>query len=175
MFLFILKSVKPGLNKSVSTSHIIGDVGLLLIRSSKRVFLSKSQVRDSQCSWKHENHTSHIRLLLLSFFFEFYPQLIRDGKIYSLQTPLYIIKKGKEFEYIFTETEMAKVLPTLPKSATYARMKGLGELSPEILAKFSFSNSRELIQFTMEDEEVVAQLLENFMGVDGEERREFVS
>jgi DNA gyrase subunit B len=118
---------------------------------------------------------SHIRLLLLSFFFQFYPQLIRDGRIYIVETPLYIIKKGKETQYVFTETEMAKVIPTLPKNAIYTRMKGLGELDPKILAEFAFSENRKLKQYKMADEAMVNQLLQNFMGVDGEERREFVS
>lgn len=118
---------------------------------------------------------SHIRLLLLSFFFQFYPQLIRDGRIYIVETPLYIIKKGKETQYVFTETEMAKVIPTLPKNAIYTRMKGLGELDPKILAEFAFSENRKLKQYKMADEAMVNQLLQNFMGVDGEQRREFVS
>ena len=146
-----------------------------MIRSSKWVFLRLTQVRDSQCLWKHKNNTGHIRLLLLSFYFAFYPQLIRDGKIYSVETPLYIIKQGKKIQYVFTETEMTKLLPTLPKSATYSRMKGLGEVSPTELAKFTFSTERRLLQYTMDDEEMVEQLFENFMGIDGAERREFVS
>ena len=118
---------------------------------------------------------SHIRLLLISFFFEFYPQLIRDGKIYAVETPLYIIKKGQTLQYVFTESEMEKVLKTLPKSATYSRLKGLGELNQDVLAEFAFSPKRRLVQYRMTDEDMVEQLLENFMGVDGDERREFVS
>jgi len=117
----------------------------------------------------------HIRLLLLSFFFEFYPQLIRAGKIYVMETPLYMIKKGKQVQYAFTETEMATIKKELPKTATYSRLKGLGEVDAKVLAGFAFSPQRMLKQYIMSDEDLVANLLENFMGVDGEERREFVN
>lgn len=118
---------------------------------------------------------AHINLLLITFFFQFYPQLIREGKIYTVQTPLYIIKTNNKTEYLFTEKEMSARQKTLPKNATISRLKGLGELNPKVLAEFSFSDKRNLYQYTMEDEAMVRQLLENFMGVDGAERREFVS
>ena len=118
---------------------------------------------------------SHINLLLLTFFYTHYPQLIRDGKIYSVDTPLYTIKQGNKTRYVFSELEMEKLKTTLPKTATYFRAKGLGELDPEVLAEFVFSNKRVLKQYTMDDEDMVRQLLENFMGQDGAERREFVS
>ena len=117
---------------------------------------------------------AHISLLLLTFFYTYYPQLIQEGKIYEINTPLYSIKRNNKTEYVFSETEMAKIKPTLPKTAIYSRFKGLGELDPKTLAEFAFSNKRQLKQFTMGDEDEVKSLLENFMGVDGQERREFV-
>ena len=67
---------------------------------------------------------SHINLLLLTFFYTYYPQLIRDGKIYSVDTPLYTIKQGNKTKYVFSELEMEKLKTTLPKTATYFRAKG---------------------------------------------------
>jgi DNA gyrase subunit B len=118
---------------------------------------------------------AHINLLLLTFFYTYYPQLIREGKIYTIETPLYSIKRNNRTEYVFTQAEMDKIKPNLPKTAVYSRFKGLGEVNPEVLAQFTFSNSRVLKQYKMEDEEMVQQLLENFMGEDGAERREFVN
>lgn len=117
---------------------------------------------------------AHISLLLLTFFYTYYPQLIQEGKIYEINTPLYSIKRNNKTEYVFSETEMAKIKPTLPKTAIYSRFKGLGELDPKTLAEFAFSNKRQLKQFTMGDEDEVKSLLDNFMGIDGQERREFV-
>ena len=70
---------------------------------------------------------------------------------------------------------MNKLKLTLNKDALISRAKGLGELDPKVLAEFAFSDKRILIQYTIEDEEMVNNLLENFMGVDGTERREFVN
>ena len=67
---------------------------------------------------------AHINLLLLTFFYTYYPQLIRDGKIYSIDTPLYTIKQGNKTRYVFSELEMGKLKTTLPKTATYFRAKG---------------------------------------------------
>src|SRR5690554_5195710 len=91
---------------------------------------------------------AHINLLLITFFFQFYPQLIREGKIYTVQTPLYIIKTNNKTEYLFTEKEMSARQKTLPKNATISRLKGLGELNPKVLAEFSFSDKRNLYQYT---------------------------
>lgn len=117
---------------------------------------------------------SHIELLLLTFFYEFYPQLIRDGKIYTILTPLYNIKNGQKVEYVFTEKEMEEKRKSISKSSLVSRNKGLGEIEPEILSEFTFSKNRKLVQLKMDDEETVANLLESFMGVDAADRREFV-
>ena len=119
---------------------------------------------------------NHISLLLLTFFFTYYPQWIEQGKIYTVDTPLYTIKyANNKIQHVFSEDEMAKIKPTLPKTATYFRAKGIGELDPKVLGEFAFSSKRVLKQFRIEDYDMVQQLLNNFMGVDGEERREFVS
>lgn len=117
---------------------------------------------------------AHIQLLLLTFFYEFYPQLIRDGKLYTIQTPLYVIKNGTKVEYCFSEKEMEEKRKKLSSKAIISRNKGLGEIEPELLAEFALSDKRKLVQFQMEDEERVSELLEQFMGTDAEYRREFV-
>lgn len=117
---------------------------------------------------------SHIQNLLITFFFEFYRSLIKENKIYTILTPLYSIKRGTKIEYVFTESEMQQKRKTLPNTAIVSRNKGLGELEPEILARFALSEQRQIIPLTMEDEEKTEQLLEDFMGRDATERREFV-
>lgn len=117
---------------------------------------------------------SHIQLLLLTFFYEFYPQLIKEGKLYTIQTPLYVIKNGKNIKYIFSEKEMNFERQGLTSKDIVSRNKGLGEIEPELLAEFALSDKRKLVQFEMQDEEKVAELLEQFMGLDTEYRKEFV-
>jgi len=119
---------------------------------------------------------SHIDLLLINFFFQFYPEIIRQGKLYSIKTPLYIItdKKGKR-EYIFTHEEMDKKRKQIPQTSNVSYAKGLGELEPEILGELAFGKNRKLIQFQAEDEEALESLLDKFMGEDAAERREYVN
>ena len=117
---------------------------------------------------------SHIQNLLITFFFEFYPQLIREQKIYTIKTPLYSIKTGNKIEYVFSEKEMKEKRKTISSNSIISRNKGLGELEPEILAEFAFSKQREIVCLAMEDEKETEKLLESFMGVDASERRDFV-
>ena len=82
-------------------------VGLLLIRSSKRSPL-KLRVRNSQYLWKHKitRDGSHIRILLLGFFYKFFPELIKNGHIYLGMSPLYKITQGKDFIYLLDDAEL---------------------------------------------------------------------
>ncbi len=114
-------------------------------------------------------------MLLISFFFEFYPDIIRAGKLYYLNSPLYIIRSTKTTEYAFTEEEMQKrITKELPKNTTYSRMKGLGELTPKTLGEFAFGSNQKLVQLKMEDEEEVNRKLEIYLGQDGSQRGDLV-
>lgn len=119
---------------------------------------------------------AHIRLLLISFFFEFYPKIIEQGKLYFLESPLYIIRTAKGSEYIFTEGEMKRKLELgLPKNATYSRNKGLGELPPKILGEIAFGETRRLKQFKIKNREEVKKKLENYLGQNSSERRKLMT
>lgn len=115
---------------------------------------------------------AHIGLLLLTFFNEFYPQLVREGKIYTIQTPLYMIKSGSNLIYKFTESEMEKY--QTKKTDIISRIKGLGELDPRLLGEFAFGPKRILKQLFPEDEAKLAELLEQVMGQDSSFRKELI-
>lgn len=117
---------------------------------------------------------SHIRLLLVSFFFEFYPKLIEQGKLYFLESPLYMIETNKGRDYAFTEEEMEEKRKKLPANAIVSRFKGLGQLDSKVLADFAFSSNRRVKQYQIKDSKSVAEQLEIYLGQSSEERRELV-
>ena len=117
---------------------------------------------------------SHIQNLLITFFFEFYPQLIEEGKLYTIKTPLYTIKNGNKIEYVFSESEMENKRKSLGKSCTVSRNKGLGELQPEILSDLAFGKSREIIPLNYNNYDLVEELIEQLMGKNAAQRKEIV-
>ena len=116
---------------------------------------------------------SHIQILLLGFFMKFYPELVKAGMLYNARTPLFIIKNGTKKEYIYTESEMNKRKKTLSKSALVSRVKGIGELNPQMLAESVLNpDTRTLQQITMADQDATWQKIEDYLGLDGAVRRE---
>lgn len=116
---------------------------------------------------------AHIQNLLLGFLFQFYPQLIEAGKVYIVQTPLYIIKRGTKTHYIFSETEMAKF--STNKSDVISRLKGLGEIDKAFMPKLMFDEkTRVLNQIKIDDKDTVLETLVNILGDDPMERKEIL-
>lgn len=116
---------------------------------------------------------SHIQNLLLGFLFQFYPQLIEGGKVYIVQTPLYIIKRGTKVHYMFTETEMNAFKPQ--KSDTISRLKGLGEIDKSFMPGFMFDDkTRILNKVEMGDKDKVFEILEQILGDDPMDRKEIL-
>ena len=73
----------------------------------------------------------HIRLLLLTFFLQFYPEVVRAGHLHVLQTPLFRVRNKKETIYCYSEEEKEKALKKLGQKSEITRFKGLGEISPD--------------------------------------------
>lgn len=115
----------------------------------------------------------HIRLLLLTFFLQFFPELIRDGHLYILETPLFRVRNKKETMYCYTEEERLKALNKLGKNAEITRFKGLGEISPD---EFGFMIGPDMRLDTVEYEEGkgVKELLSFYMGKNTPNRQEFI-
>ena len=105
----------------------------------------------------------HIRLLLITFFLQFFPDLIKKGHIYILQTPLFRVRNKKETLYCYSEEERLAALDKIKVNPEITRFKGLGEISPDEFRHFIGPDIR-LDQVTLRKEDLVKELLEFYMG-----------
>lgn len=118
---------------------------------------------------------SHIRTLLLTFFFRYMPQLIETGHIYLAQPPLYRISKGKQHFDAFTDEEKAEYIEKLGGGADVQRYKGLGEMNPEQLWETTLDpETRTMLRVTMQDAVLADETFTVLMGEEVEPRRRFI-
>lgn len=115
----------------------------------------------------------HIRLLLITFFLQFFPELIRKGHVFVLQTPLFRVRNKKQTIYCYSEEEKLAAMDTLKGNPEITRFKGLGEISPDEFKYFIGSDIR-LDPVQMKKHESVAQMLEFYMGKNTPERQDFI-
>lgn len=115
----------------------------------------------------------HIRLLMITFFLQFFPDLIRQGHLYILQTPLFRIRNKKETIYSYSEEERQKAIKKLGANAEITRFKGLGEISPDEFAGFIGENIRlEPVRLSKDD--LIQELLTFYMGKNTPVRQSFI-
>ena len=114
----------------------------------------------------------HIRLLMLTFFLQFFPDLVKKGHVYILQTPLFRVKNRQETRYCYSEDERLKALDEI-KNPEITRFKGLGEISPDEFKDFIGSGMR-LDQVSLRKEDAVSDLLSYYMGKNTAERQGFI-
>ena len=118
---------------------------------------------------------SHIRTLLLTFFFRYMPELIETGHIYLAQPPLYRISKGKQHFDVFTDEEKALKVEELGTGVDVQRYKGLGEMDPEQLWETTLDPERRtFLQVTMADAAIADETFTILMGEEVEPRRKFI-
>lgn len=115
----------------------------------------------------------HIRLLLLTFFLQFFPDLIKKGHVYILQTPLFRVRTQKETRYCYNEEERIAAINALKPNPEITRFKGLGEVDPEEFKHFIGKDIR-LDKVTLRKEDAVAELLSFYMGDNTPERQNFI-
>jgi topoisomerase-4 subunit B len=115
----------------------------------------------------------HIRLLLLTFFLQFFPDLVRKGHVYILQTPLFRVRNKKETRYCYSPEEKAKAISALGPTPEITRFKGLGEISPDEFKHFIGKDMRlEPVRMTKADS--VNAFLEFYMGKNTPDRQDFI-
>ena len=115
----------------------------------------------------------HIRLLLMTFFLQFFPDLVRDGHVFILETPLFRVRNKQETIYCYNEQEKQHAVRKLGEKAEITRFKGLGEISPDEFGKFIGSDMRKQ-PVILEQHTHIQQLLEYYMGKNTPERQEFI-
>jgi topoisomerase IV subunit B len=115
----------------------------------------------------------HIRLLLITFFLQFFPDLVKYGHLFVLQTPLFRVRNKKKTVYCYNETEKQQAIKNLGTTHEITRFKGLGEISPDEFKHFISKDIRlEPVKITKEDS--IKNLLEYYMGKNTAERQDFI-
>ncbi|HCE58849.1 MAG TPA: DNA topoisomerase IV [Prolixibacteraceae bacterium] len=115
----------------------------------------------------------HIRLLLITFFLQFFPELIRKGHVYILQTPLFRVRDKQKTFYCYSEQEKQKAIQKLKGKPEITRFKGLGEISPDEFKHFIGADMR-LDPVILKKHESVTQMLEFYMGKNTTDRQDFI-
>lgn len=115
----------------------------------------------------------HIRLLMMTFFLQFFPELVKQKHVYILETPLFRVRNKQETIYCYDENEKQAAIKKLSVKAEITRFKGLGEISPEEFGKF-ISDDMRVQPVLLEQGEHIFSLLDYFMGKNTPQRQEFI-
>lgn len=115
----------------------------------------------------------HIRLLMLTFFLQFFPDLVKRGHVFVLETPLFRVRNKQKTIYCYDESEKQKAITELGNKPEITRFKGLGEISPEEFGKFINADIK-LAPVILEQGDHIQHLLEYYMGKNTPERQEFI-
>ncbi len=115
----------------------------------------------------------HIRLLLITFFLQFFPELIKEGHLYILQTPLFRVRNKKETIYCYSEKEKSEAIDKLGVKSEITRFKGLGEISPDEF-KYFIGDEIRLDPVMLDDNFSIEDLLSFYMGKNTPKRQEFI-
>lgn len=115
----------------------------------------------------------HIRMLLLTFFLQFFPDLVKRNHVYILETPLFRVRNKKKTIYCYTDQERIDAIAELGKNAEITRFKGLGEISPDEFKNF-IGDDMKLEPVMLTKEASIETILSYFMGKNTQERQEFI-
>ena len=172
----ILNVEKARLNRILENAEIRAMITAFGAGTGNDFDESKLRYNKIICMSDADVDGSHIRILLLTFFFRFMRPLIENGHVYAAQPPLYKVARGKEEYYFYSDDELNTWFDENGrKGTTLQRYKGLGEMNPEQLWETTMNpEHRVLLQITMEDAIEADKLFNQLMGEDPELRREFI-
>lgn len=172
----ILNVEKARLNRILENAEIRAMITAFGAGTGNDFDESKLRYNKIICMSDADVDGSHIRILLLTFFFRFMRPLIENGHVYAAQPPLYKVTRGKEEHYFYTDDELnAWFEENGRKGTTLQRYKGLGEMNPEQLWETTMNpEHRILLKITMEDAIEADKLFSQLMGEDPELRRQFI-
>ena len=172
----ILNVEKARLNRILENAEIRAMITAFGAGTGNDFDESKLRYNKIICMSDADVDGSHIRILLLTFFFRFMRPLIENGHVYAAQPPLYKVARGKEEYYFYSDDELNNWFEENGrKGTTLQRYKGLGEMNPEQLWETTMNpEHRVLLQITMEDAIEADKLFNQLMGEDPELRREFI-
>jgi len=115
----------------------------------------------------------HIRMLILTFFLQFFPDLAKNGHVFVLETPLFRVRNKKETRYCYSDTERQQAIKALGVNAEITWFKGLGEISPEEFARF-IGNDMRLEPVILDNDGVIIRTLTYYMGKNTPDRQNFI-
>ena len=173
----ILNVEKARLDKSLANKEIQALVQALGCGIGDGLDLSGLRYHRTLIMTDADVDGSHIRTLLLTMFFRYMPQLIENGHLYIAQPPLYLVKKGKEGKYAYSEAERDKIIMDFGgmQSVNIQRYKGLGEMNPEQLWETTMNPAnRILLQVTVEDAAAADRTFDMLMGNEVAPRKRFI-
>ena len=172
----ILNVEKARLNRILENAEIRAMITAFGAGTGNDFDESKLRYNKIICMSDADVDGSHIRILLLTFFFRFMRPLIENGHVYAAQPPLYKVARGKEEFYFYSDDELNRWFDeNSRKGTTLQRYKGLGEMNPEQLWETTMNpEHRVLLRITMEDAIEADKLFNQLMGEDPELRRQFI-
>ncbi|NLO81997.1 MAG: DNA topoisomerase (ATP-hydrolyzing) subunit B [Clostridiales bacterium] len=172
----ILNVEKARLEKILANEEIKAMVTAFGTGIDNEFDLSKLRYHKIICMTDADVDGSHIRTLLLTFFYRYMRPLIENGHIYIAQPPLYRVSKGKEEHYVYSDAELEELLEKIGRDGIdVQRYKGLGEMNPEQLWETTMNpETRTILKVTMEDAIAADEIFTILMGDKVEPRREFI-
>lgn len=173
----ILNVERAGLHRSLSSDTISSLITAIGTNIGEDFDADKARYHRIIIMTDADVDGAHIRILLLTFFYRYMPELINRGYIYIAQPPLYGVKQGKKIKYLFDDAALAEEMKNYPedKKPTIQRYKGLGEMDPEQLWETTMEPSgRIMLRVSIEDAAEAERIVTDLMGDQVEPRKDFI-
>lgn len=171
----ILNAEKARIDKILANKEIVSLVVALGTAIAEEFDVSKIRYHKIVIMTDADIDGAHIRTLLLTLFFRYFPQVIEKGFLHIAEPPLYQIQKGKEVHYAYSEAERERIVKSLGGSANLQRYKGLGEMNPEQLWETTMNpENRSLKRVTVDDAKEADRMFDVLMGTEVGPRKHFI-